>query len=440
MVAIFGADASERARFFTMALLFFADAIVEASNEVIGTSGFISNLGAAQILWVWAADAVVIIFAAGVYSLIVDRANRRRLAIALYLAFGVAYAVIYLLFVFGVPDGIAYTVLMLINSQQNNILVILTGALASDVFSISAAKRIFGLLGGAAILGELAGNALAVAFARWAGAQSTGLLLSNAIWLFASALVLALAVRKIETTTRQAREGEGLFAMLREGTVFIRDVALFRYLSLSVTLLGIGWVALQYQFLVDLAAAYPETGELQFSFGLYKLAIPALLLLVQGVGLNWLMKWWGFKSIFTLMPGVIFFGLAAMMVWPVLTSVVVACFAAQVVSQGINSPSESAFLGLVPDELRGRMGAFLHGFLYQIGYLLGYLLVGGVLLAVSWHWLTAQTGRFLYLSVACAGCGVSLWLALRFRADYDKSMLNWRWQRRRRQSAIDIRL
>ncbi|MFN7928120.1 MAG: hypothetical protein U0Y68_09265 [Blastocatellia bacterium] len=437
MVKLLGLDASERAPFFTMALLFFADAIVEASNEVIGTSGFISHLGAPQILWVWAADALVILFTASAYALIVDRANRRRLAIALHLAFGTAYALIYLLFAAGGSDKVAYTALMLINSQQNNILVILTGALASDLFSVSAAKRVFGLLGCAAILGELSGNALAVLLARWLGGQSAGLLLSNAIWLWASAAVLAVAVRRLPDTTRQARASASLLALLREGAVFMRKVTLFRYLSWSVLLLGVGWVALQYQFLVDLARAYPETGELQFSYGIYKLAVPLLLLLVQTVGLRWLMKHWGFKSIFTLMPGVLFGGLLAMLLWPQLLSVVLACYLAQVVSQGIHTPSESAFLGLVPDELRGRIGAFLHGFLYQVGYLLGYGLVALIWWATYRHWLTVESGRWLYLTVACAGCGLALALALRFRVEYDKSMLDWRWQRRRRQSAFE---
>jgi len=63
MVAASREMASESVRFITMALLFFANAIVETSNEVVATSGFINNLGASHILWVWAAGAMVIILA-----------------------------------------------------------------------------------------------------------------------------------------------------------------------------------------------------------------------------------------------------------------------------------------------------------------------------------------------------------------------------------------
>jgi AAA family ATP:ADP antiporter len=428
--------ANERIRFITLALLFFAHAVVGASNEVVATSGFISNLGASQILWVWAADSLIIILASSAYSLIVDRTNRRKLAIGLFAGFSAGYAAVFGLFVFGAPDGLTYTTLKLMNSQQDNLLPLVVGALAADIFTLSESKRLFGLLGGAAIVGELAGNGLAIGVARLFGGNNTGLLLGNAAWLLAGALVLAVAVRRIEPATRQAREGERLLDVLRGGMLFVRDVAVFRYLAISTLLLGIGWTVIQYQFLVDLSEAYPETGDLQVSYGIFKIAIPVLLLFVQTVGLRWLMRWWGFKTIFTLMPGVLLFGLTLMLIWPGLITVVIGCYLAQVTSQGINEPSEQSFLGLVPDELRGRMGAFLHGFLYQFGYLLGYILVGVVLLLVS----SPQTSRLIYVSMAWAGLVVAVWAALRIRATYDSGLLNWRWQRRRRQVGVDLKL
>jgi AAA family ATP:ADP antiporter len=419
-----------------MALLFFANAVVETSNEVVATSGFISNLGAAQILWVWAADTLIIMLAASAYSLIVDRMNRRKLAIGLFAGFSAGYVAVFALFVLGAPEGVTYTTLKLMNSQQDNLLPLVMGALAADIFTVSESKRLFGLLGGAAIVGELAGNGLAIGVARLLGGNNTGLLLSNAAWLLAGALVLAVGVRRIAPATRQAREGERLLDVLRGGLRFVREVAIFRYLTVSVLLLGIGWTVIQYQFLVDLAKAYPETGDLQVSYGIFKIAIPVLLLVVQTVGLRWLMRWWGFKTIFTVMPGVLLFGLTLMLVWPGLITVVIGCYLAQVTSQGINEPSEQSFLGLAPEELRGRLGAFLQGFLYQAGYLLGYLLVGAVLLLVN----SPQTGRLIYIGTAWVGLVVAVWAALRIRATYDSGLLNWRWQRRRRQGGVALEL
>src|SRR5215470_1548154 len=178
---------SERIRLVTMALLFFANAVVETSNEVASTSGFISHVGVSNILWLKVADAAVIIFAAGAYALIVDRSNRRKLAIALFVGFGGCYAIIVLMFAMKVPAGVTYTALNLINGQQDNLIPLLLGALAADIFSVAESKRLFGLLGAANVAGELAGNGFAIGVARLFNGNNEGLLIANVVWLMAGA-------------------------------------------------------------------------------------------------------------------------------------------------------------------------------------------------------------------------------------------------------------
>ncbi len=427
---------SERIRFITIALLFFANVVVETSNEVVATSGFISNLGVSQILWVKVVDAAIIIFAAGAYSLIVDRTNRRKLAIALFAGFGVCYAVIFLMFILKAPQGPTYTALKLINGQQDNLLPLVLGALAADIFTVAESKRLFGLLGTATIVGALAGDGFAVAVAQLLKGNNTGLLLINALWLFAGAAVLAIAVRRIEPATRQASDEERLWDVLRGGLNFVREVRLFRYLTIIVLWSGVGWAVVDYRFLYKLSEAFPETDDLQTSYGIFRFGIPILLLLVQTIGLRWMMRWGGFKATFLMMPGALFFGLSLMLVWPGLISVVIGAYLAKVTSQGVQEPSEQSFLGLVPDELRGRMGAFLHGLLYPFGELLGYVFVGVVLLLVS----SAQNAWLIYGCMAWSCLAIAVGTALRLRATYDKEMLNWRWQRRRRQGVVELKL
>src|SRR5262245_25132191 len=188
MATVIQETVSERVRFITMALLFFANAVVETSNEVVATSGFISKLGASQILWLWSADMLIIILASSAYALIVDRMNRRKLGIALFAGFGFGYVVVFALFAFGAPDSVTYTTLKLMNSQQANLLPLVIAALATDIFSVSESKRLFGLLGAAAIVGELAGNGLSIFIAPLPVGNNTALLLVNAGWLMAGAL------------------------------------------------------------------------------------------------------------------------------------------------------------------------------------------------------------------------------------------------------------
>ena len=427
---------SERIRFVTMALLFFANAVVETSNEVASTSGFISHVGASNILWLKVADAAVIIFAAGAYALIVDRSNRRKLAIALFIGFGGCYAIIVLMFAMKVPAGISYTALNLINGQQDNLIPLLLGALAADIFSVAESKRLFGLLGAAHFAGGLAGYGFAVVVARLLNGNNAGLLLANIAWLLAGAAVLAGAVRHIEPGTRQASENERLVEVLRDGINYVRDVRLFRFLTIAVLLAGTGWSVTQYRLLFKLSEAFPDTDDLQASYGAFRFAIPVLLLLVQAAGLRWLLRRWGYKSIFLMMPGVLLIGLTLMLAWPGLLSVIVGAYLAKVTSGGVQEPAEKSFLGLVPDELRGRMGAFLHGVLYPFGEMVGYIFVGVVLLLTN----SAQTAWAIYGGTAWVCLILAVSAALRLRATYDQEMLNWRWQRRRRQSLVELGL
>jgi len=419
-----------------MALLFFANAVVETSNEVASTSGFISHLGVSNILWLKVADAAVIIFAAGAYALIVDRSNRRKLAIALFIGFGGCYAIIVLMFALKVPAGISYTALNLINGQQDNLIPLLLGALAADIFSVAESKRLFGLLGAAHFAGGLAGYGFAVVVARLLNGNNAGLLLANIAWLLAGAAVLAGAVRHIEPGTRQASENERLVEVLRGGINYVRDVRLFRFLTIAVLLAGTGWSVAQYRLLFKLSEAFPDTDDLQASYGAFRFAIPVLLLLVQAAGLRWLLRRWGYKSIFLMMPGVLLIGLTLMLAWHGLLSVIVGAYLAKVTSGGVQEPAEKSFLGLVPDELRGRMGAFLHGVLYPFGEMLGYIFVGVVLLLTN----SAQTAWAIYGGTAWVCLILAVSAALRLRATYDQEMLNWRWQRRRRQSLVELGL
>ncbi len=427
---------SERIRFVTMTLLFFANAVVETSNEVASTSGFISHVGVSNILWLKVADAAVIIFAAGAYALIVDRSNRRKLAIALFIGFGGCYAIIVLMFALKVPAGISYTALNLINGQQDNLIPLLLGALAADIFSVAESKRLFGLLGAAHFAGGLAGYGFAVVVARLLNGNNAGLLLANIAWLLAGAAVLAGAVRHIEPGTRQASEQERLVEVLRGGINYVRDVRLFRFLTITVLLAGTGWSVAQYRLLFKLSEAFPDTDDLQASYGAFRFAIPVLLLLVQAAGLRWLLRRWGYKSIFLMMPGVLLIGLTLMLAWPGLLSVIVGAYLAKVTSGGVQEPAEKSFLGLVPDELRGRMGAFLHGVLYPFGEMVGYIFVGVVLLLTN----SAQTAWAIYGGTAWVCLILAVSAALRLRATYDQEMLNWRWQRRRRQSLVELGL
>lgn len=431
---------AERGRFALLAALLFLNALVLESNEVVATSGFVSRVGADQIVWVWAADMLILILASGGYSLVVDRTKRERLALMLFAGFGVAYIGLYALLRLGAPDWLSYSLLSIANDQQWLLFPMLIWAIANDVFLTAEAKRLFPLLAIAAFIGGISGNGLTAAVARWVSASSEGsseLLVLNTAIILLMALILALALRRIKFSARQARQDEKVWDSLREGLGFVREVPSYRYLTMAMILLGVGFNVVEYQLIASASQAYAQTSGLEAFYAILRAARTMLMLIVQGVVAGWLLKRLGFKAIFLVMPIALLMGLLLTFFSPGLIGVVVGEYLARVTLEGIDEPSRRAFVGLVPDERRGRVGAFLDGYLYPFGSILSCIVIGLLLIGVRQGLLALEIGRAIYIGLACVCAVVALWAITRFRAHYDVSMLNWRLKRRQRKSVLE---
>jgi ATP/ADP translocase len=429
----------ERVRWVLLALLFFMNAVVAESNDVVATSGFVSNVGSDQLLWVWAADMLVVMLTSGVYSLVVDRTAREKLAVSLFIVFSAAYLVLFVFFLFRAPDWISYPLLTVVNDQQWLVLPILLWALANDLFSVAEAKRLFPLLGLAAFAGSLSGNALVAALAGWLAKMTLGsvrLLVFNSGLLLLMAATLALASRRVHITTHQSRQDEKVLDTLREGLDFVREVPSYRYLCIAMVFLGIGLNVVEYQLIVSASQAYSQTARLETFFATTRAFRTIVLFLLQGLAANWLLKRLDFKRIFTIMPAALLSGLIVAFAWPSLVGAVIGEYLARTTLQGIDEPARRAFLGLVPDERRGRVSAFMDGYLYPAGSIVSCLLVQVILITVRQHLLVPQVGRALYFGLAGMCTAVALWAIARFRVHYDVSMLNWRLRRRQRKSVL----
>ena len=430
---------NERVRFVVLALLLFMNSLILESNEVVATSGFITHVGPEQILWLWAIDMLIVILASGTYSLFIDRTKRQELASYLFVGFSLAYVVLYLLFFFHAPDVLSYPLLTVVNDQQWLLFPLMIWALANDLFSVSEAKRLFPLLGIAAFAGGISGNALTAGVANALAGTSLGgvqLLLFNASLLMAMAIILPQVLRRTEFTVHQSRQNERVLDTLREGLAFVREVPSYRYLTLAMILLGVGLNVVEYQLAVTAAHSYSQVAALATFLATLRAVRIVLMLLVQGMVAGWLLKRLEFRSIFAVMPIALLSGLLLALICPFLLGVAIADSMARITLQGVDEPSRRAFLGLVPDERRGRVSVFLEGYLYPAGSILSCGLIGIILFSVSQHLLSAQIGRALYFLVACACAGTALWAITRFRAHYDASMLNWRLRRRQRRSAL----
>ncbi len=421
---------AERQRFAALAALLFIHSLILESSEVVATSGFVNRVGASQLLWLWAADALVTILFSSVYSLLIDRLPRRRLAFALFAGFGAIYAAIFLLFILSAPDWLCYTLLAVANNQQWRLAPLLIYALANDLFSVSEAKRLFPLLGTAGIIGEIAGNGLGAGAGHWLG--GVNLLLGNALLALAGAAIVPLALRRFTISIRQSQASEKAPDALRAGLVFIRDVPLYRYLAPAMVVAGLGLMTLEYHLLDNAARVFTNENAMETFYGCFKIVLTVLLLAMRSWIGGWVINRLGFKSAFVVMPGVLLAGFLATMVWPGLTGVVIGMAVVRLTLDGVDEPSRQAFLGLVPEELRGRVGAVIDGYLQTVGCLLACGLLGAMVAAVGAGLLGSAAGQMLCCGICGLCAGLALRATLRFRARYATSLLNWRLQRRRR--------
>lgn len=427
-------QAGERGRFAVLALLLFVNALALESNEVVATSGFISSIGVNQIVLIWALDMTIIVLTSGVYSLFVDRTRRPRLAVMLFTGFAMVYAALYGLFLVS-RSPVTYALLLVINDQQWLLFPLVVWALANDMFAVASAKRLFPLLGIAAFTGGIIGNVTAAAMAQFFGANFS-LLLFNALLLFTTGAILYFVLKRVKVTVRQSSERESALDALQEGLGFVREVPVFRYLTITMIMLGIGLNAIEFDFLNKVASSTTVASDLQTFYGGFKVAVAIGLLVAQAAISPWLLNRLGFKHVFMVMPAMMLVGLALAALGPGLIGAVLGNYLVRVSKVGVDEPSSRAFQGLVPDERRGRVSAFLEGYLYPVGSIVGSVTIAVLLGVASAGTIPGASVRTIYLALALGAAGVALLAASRIRHDYDRSMLNWRLQRRKRGSAL----
>lgn len=448
----------ERVRFVVIAFLLFMNAIIVQSNGVVATSGFVANVGTGQILLVWALDNAVMFGSSGAYSLFVDRLKRSTLALVLFLGAAVIYLVMYLLFLSGAPDALTYTLLMLLSDQQWILFALALWALANDIFTVPEAKRLFPLLGIAGLVGGIVGNGLAAALARLtsinplvafgtlnthydllfvpASNANYSLMLLNAAIMGVSAGVLALGLRRITIVTHQSSWQDSPIEILREGIAFVRDIPAFRYLAIVMLLVGIGLNTIEYQLVVSAAATFQIESDLSAFYGTFRMIRMISLLAVQGLLATWVLKRIGLQSIFAFLPTVMFLALFLPIMLPGILVIAAGEYFVRIVMEGVDDPARRVFIGMVPDEQRGRVSAFFDGYLYPVGAVMSCILIALVLVLEQQAILPRGWGQPLYLALIAAIVATSLFFIIRLRATYDQSMLNWRLRRRKRSSQL----
>ena len=430
----------ERSRFALLAMLLLLNSVVLESNEVLATGGFASQVGAEFLPWLWAADMFIVMTTSAIYSLLIDRWDRNQITIGVLVSLAVAYLLLYVAFVVPLPYWITYSAFMIITDQQWLLVPLLVWALANDAFSTAVSKRLVPLLGIAVLVGQLTGNALAaIAASIFTPTQlaTSNLLLTNASVLLFIALLYRLSSQVIHINARRAGAAANSLENLREGIEFIIAVPAYRFLAITMILMGFGLNVIEFHFIMRVADTYVTLADLQVFYGIFKFVSITLLAIIQGWVVTQLINRLGFERIFGCMPVTITGGLMLALAWPGIFGVALGNLFTRVTLLGIDEPARHAFQGLVPDERRGRVSAVMDGYLYPIGAILSCAMLLAILALVHADYFTRTTAQEIYLSIALLCTGSALFAIVRMNATYEKSMLNWRLQRKRRSSQLD---
>lgn len=417
----------------SLLLILALDTLVLELSDVVATAGFISQIGASEIPWLWIADMVVILLATGGYALVVDRVPRLRLVSWLLGGMALVYFLLQWLFVCGAPAWLTYSILYILVEQQFTVFPLAFWALANDVYGMAESKRLFPFIGAGYALGSIMGNGIAAGVASFVATWGVAL---GAVILLGGVVLLQWAFRKRTVRARQARE-EG--ARVREtvlvGVDFFANVPLFGYLAVIILSGYVAYTIVQYHFLFTLDQVLTSAVQFQTFYGTYNVALIVATLLFQWLVAGRLLSKTSLKSTFWVFPVTLAVAVGSSLAIPGLVGGAAGFFLVLLMEQAWDEPVRKSVEGLVPDERRGRISAFLDSYLYALATIVGCLLL--LILALSLTWLPRQGVTTISLGLAGLAAAIAVWAAMRLRSVYDESLLNWRLSRARRKSVLD---
>lgn len=433
-------QAGEIGLVLTMGLLLLINSMALEFSDVVAVSGFLANVSVSNILIVWVIDMILIGIAASVQSFIVDRFNRIRVMQALVVIFIIAYALLRLLFLLEImPPVVNYALLFLLVEQQWIFFPLVFWVLASDVFDLAQAKRLFPLIAAFSFIGQILGLSLASAapalLARLGLSSAEPLTFNVLIYIIAFVIIL-IGTRAMKIRERRAATTEqSIKQTLSEGVGFVREVPSFRYLMIAMFATAVVLTISDYHFLStsDSAFVAAPPGSFQTFYGLYRLVVTVMAIMVQTLLAGRLIERFQLKNVLTILPMAMVLCLGLMFV-PRLSIVALGRALFRIVQTSIDEPARKTLLSLVPDERRGRVSLFMDSYLFVAGAILGCALIGGVLLISPLVGLGSPA--WVYLGIGIAAALVAGWAVFQMRNSYEKSMLNWRLRRRSRGASV----
>jgi hypothetical protein len=432
---------------FTAAMfcvLALSTAVVQVTN-VVATSGFVYQIGVDNILLLWIIDMAITLVATGAYSLVADHVQRTRLVYGMLLGLAALYLGTLVLFQAGAPPWLTYPLLYLVSDQQFVIFPLAFWALANDTLSMADAKNIFPIITAGTVVGSLLGNGATVAAAQIYNTPLENI--TATLWLSVAMLLTGFVVfwfimrGKHSNGRQETRDSGALQKTIDTGLDFLENVPSFAYLALAMVFGSLAFTILEYHFLytLDVASRGADAwAQFQTFYSFYRVGFFICTWLFQWLITSRLLTRTQLRDTFTLLPSILIGAVVGALALPNIIGGTGGRFIARVIQRGWDEPARKTLQNLIPDEKRGRVGAFMDGYLYAVATIIGCTVLASLFFLGSAHNLPDSVVRPAYLIIAgLAGSGALL-ATFRMRRVYDNSLLNWRLARARRKAVVDL--
>lgn len=425
----------EQRLFIVLGLVFFCNAFATQLASVAAVSGFLKGGGVGQIPVVWIVDMFFILLTAGTQSFIIDRFDRNKLIKSMIIGFAAFFFLLRVSFYLHEPNWFNYGLMLIISDQQWLFFPLLFWTLAQDIFTLAQAQRLFSPIASMGFIGQLTGLvfvSVTPPIMDKIGVNPEELLLFNVLVYFSAYLLIMFGLKnvaiKAANTIQKPKSFQGAFL---EGWEFVKEIPVFRYLSICILAVNLSLTFVEFGFLVVTQRTF--AANYQTFYGLYRLGLVMISFILQSFATSRVIQKLSLKNAFIVMPLALFTG----SLW-MLTSGVVSAIGGMVLPKiaqfTADDSARRSFQALVPEERRGRVSTFLESTLFGIGVIVASVLILGALFIG--HWIGEQYASYIYRGLAVAFGLWAIWAAIRIRQVYDTSMFDWRLRRRERGSRV----
>ena len=295
--------------------------------------------------------------------------------------------------------------------------------------------------GQTAVIGGLTGNTIAAWVTYLAEKYSFGL--SQIFTAVAMLLILSAGLLRViftDTTlrTRQSREENStLRDTVNIGLDYFLNVPVLKAVGIMMLFTGVMLTLIEFNFLSVISHSVSNDLEFQRFLGYYKAIQTGGLLLFQWLITSRLLSKVQLKNAFAVLPLAMTVAGGLALSIPALLGATSARFVARTVYTAWDDPARKALQGLVPDERRGRISAFMDSYFITTATVLGCIILIVLLALRSFGVITAPVVVWIYLGIAIAAAVSAVITSLYLRKVYETSMLNYRLARSKRKSVLD---